>query len=202
MSEGSFGDLAGESSLLQAVRAGDASAFWQLWEAHSGRLFAICLSRMHGNREDAQDALGDAMLRAFERMPCCAGRIVRLEQWLNRLTRNVCTDIHRRRIRGMQAEADLAIRGGETPEEGADPFHSAVSVVCQSDIPISALMERLPERLREVLVLRVLRKMSYDEIAARLHLTSVNARKRVQQARAALRAMVRNSQNENRASRE
>jgi RNA polymerase sigma-70 factor (ECF subfamily) len=174
-------DRSTEVSLLAALSAGDPSAFWPLWESHAARLLSVCLREMNGNRADAEDALGDAMMRALEKLPRHAPRIIAIEPWLVRLTLNVCTDVHRRRLRGTR----IAVEFGFNAERGA----AVVVETPEPEVDPVSLIARLPERLREVLVLRVLKRMPYDDIANRLDLTCANARKRVQQARAALRTM-------------
>jgi RNA polymerase sigma factor (sigma-70 family) len=167
--------------LLRALQEGQQSAFWTLWMKHSPRLFAVCLRAMRGNRMEAEDALAQAMLRAFDKLPRLAAGISTPASWLVRMTANVCMDIYRDRARSTKATARLERLWSDRvqlPEVDAD--------APAEELP-AALIERLPDPLREVFVLRVLQQASYPEIATRLGLTCVTARKRVQLSRAALR---------------
>ena len=62
----------GELALLDRARAGDEDAFTELVEAHRGELRAHCY-RMLGSVHDADDALQDALLRAWRGLPGFAG---------------------------------------------------------------------------------------------------------------------------------
>jgi len=172
-----------EPSLLAAIGEGDTSAFWTLWESVSSELFELCLRSMHGNRVEAEDALERAMMKAFVKLPSFARQIVSPKAWLFRITSNVCNDIHRERARLVRATAHFAVLA--TQDREADDRDDRE----HADPEPERLISLLPRRLREVFVLRVIQKMSYKEIAVRLDITSVNARKRVQQARSALRTI-------------
>jgi len=171
-----------DRELLLALQAGDDQAFWTLWMKHSRRLFAACLRQMNGNRLDAEDALQEAMLRAHKKLPRFAGGIDSPASWLMRLTCNVCKDIYRDRARHALTAQRLEVLQGERvqlPEAQQGD---------RSDLDPNALASLLPDRLRDVFVLRIFQHASYRDIADRLGLTCVTVRKRVQLSRAALRA--------------
>jgi RNA polymerase sigma factor (sigma-70 family) len=168
-------------ALLLALQNGQQTAFWTLWMKHSPRLFAVCMREMRGNRMEAEDALAQAMLRAFDKLPRLAAGITAPASWLVRMTSNVCMDIYRDRMRSTKVAARLELLWSDRvqlPEVEAE--------VPGEECP-AALIERLPDPLREVFVLRVLQQASYSDIASRLGVTCVTARKRVQLSRAALR---------------
>lgn len=171
-------------SLLHALDDGQEQAFWTLWLRHSRRLFAVCLREMNGNRLDAEDALHEAMLRAYARLPRFAARITSPASWLARMTANVCRDTYRLRARRSQTAEQFAV---------LQPDCVALPEVTQPDQPTeeydpSTLVSLLPDRLRDVFVLRLVEGVPYRDIAARLGLTCVTVRKRVQQSRTRLRA--------------
>lgn len=178
---------ADEQSLLAAVSRGDRNAFWKLWQNHSGRLFQICMREMRGNKADAEDALAQAMLKAIAKLPAHAGKIIDPGAWLIRFTRNLCRDIHREDLRGIEAKAHLRTLS-ERPYDCESTDSGAVAASELDSDPFS-LITRLPPRLREVFVLRVIQQMPYGDIAAQLRISCVTARKRVQQARAELRSL-------------
>ena len=99
-------------SLLRCFAEGDSTAFWKLWEGYRKHLFGVCLRQMGGNREEAEDALSRAMLKALERLPFYAREVTNPKAWLTRLIRNLCLDIHRereRRARGMQGLEEITV---------------------------------------------------------------------------------------------
>lgn len=178
-----------DRSLLAGIAGGDQQAFWTLWLRHRDQLFAICLREMNGNRVDAEDALGQAMLRACQRLPQFAARVENATAWLARVTRNVCHDMQRARSRGARTEERLAHQEGERCRilMYTSPREELVPVGSDLDADPVSLVARLPDRLRGVFVQRVIQNQPYEVIAARFAITGVTARKRVQEARARLR---------------
>lgn len=171
-------------SLLQALNGGEEQAFWTLWLRHSRRLFAVCLREMNGNRLDAEDALHEAMLRAYVQLPRFAARITSPASWLARMTANVCRDTYRLGARRSQTAQGLAVL---QPDSAQIPEAHPLDHPAEEYDP-AVLASVLPDGLRDVFVLRLVEGVPYRDIAARLGLTCVTVRKRVQQSRARLRA--------------
>src|SRR5881396_2654515 len=84
-----------ERELLEAARGGDQEAYRRLVEAHRGELHAHCY-RMLGSVHDAEDALQDALLRAWRGLKRFEGRSS-LRSWLYRIATNTCLDVIARR---------------------------------------------------------------------------------------------------------
>lgn len=166
------GTAVSDRSLLDAITAGDSNASWELWQRHADELYALCLRAMNRNHADAEDALAQSMLKAVAQLPRFASRIVSVRSWLCRLTLNVCRDIVRERARLRMAEDSFPA----CDAAGDDAAEELLDVA-------EVWLARLPERLREVFVLRVESELSYTEIASRLQLTAAAARKRAQEAR-------------------
>lgn len=175
--------------LLRRVAEGSTQAFWVLWDLYKGPLYRLCLWQMGGVQADAEDALSRAMLRALEKLPNNACKIGNCKAWLNRLTLNLCIDMHRERSRQVRRlesiESSLpgashrVPAGKESPEEGLIN-REVLAYVYRA-------VDDLPPRLREPFVLRFFQDMDYRDIAKRLILTPDNVRKRIQQARDILR---------------
>jgi RNA polymerase sigma factor (sigma-70 family) len=178
-----------EQRLLAAVGQGDGSAFWALWEQHRNYLSQLCLRAMHGNRADAEDALSQAMMKAWDRLPAHAGEVGNPRAWLGQLTRNLCTDLHRERQRTHRLMSRLEV---VAESAHAAPGRPEVPLEGSASTPNPRsnwrpLIAGLPVRLRQPFLLRFVRGWPYERIALRLALSTGNVRKRIQQARALLR---------------
>ncbi len=170
-----------DADLLASFRGGEAEAFWRLWNRHQERLHQVCLMEMDGHVADAEDALSQVMLKAMDRIPSCAGKILLPEAWLRRLARNLCIDLRRERERRSQT---------------AENWKTYTLAEQKSDLPIlqleaeSDIQQRiagLPPLLREAFVLHVDREIPVSEVASQLGISSANVRKRIQLARNRLR---------------
>jgi RNA polymerase sigma-70 factor, ECF subfamily len=95
MNADTTGISARQSGLLEAARGGDEKAFEALVEPYRKGLHAHCY-RMLGSVHDADDALQDALLRAWRGLSNFQGRSS-LRSWLYRITTNACLDVISRR---------------------------------------------------------------------------------------------------------
>ena len=176
--------------LLRRIAEGDSSAFWKLWEAHRQYLYTLCLKQMGGIHTDAEDALSRSMIRALDRLPMHAGKIRNLKAWLARLTNNLCIDIHResrREARGFDNIEELT----EAHSEVLSPtIESPEELVLRQETGayLYRLIKGLPPNLFKPFVLHFFQGETYNDIAFQLNLSNENVRKRIQHARALLRA--------------
>jgi RNA polymerase sigma factor (sigma-70 family) len=106
----------GEMSLVE-FPAGDAG-FWELWERHQQTFFQKCLQLMGGDRDEAQDALSEAMLHAREKFSRFAPAIHHFKAWALRLTENLCIDGLRRRKNQVKWDVGLEMEQARQVQSG------------------------------------------------------------------------------------
>lgn len=167
--------------------------FWQQWQQYQDYLYRCCIKWMGGNPTDAEDALSRAMLKAWEKVQKFAGKINNFKAWLTTLTRNLCVDIHRERIRGANRVEDIEgyasneeqglLRSEDTPEIALETG--------EKRMVIRRAIDNLPPRLRETFILHFYQELSYPQIVQQQEISYQNVCKRISQARAILREELR-----------
>jgi RNA polymerase sigma-70 factor (ECF subfamily) len=179
--EGESGDR--ERYLVLAHQAGDPFAFTEIVKDHYPSLYAHALRRL-GDQRSAEDAVQDALLRAYKGLNGFSGEF-KLGAWLHRIVDNVCADAGSRRLR----DARLAERFSVFSRGVVPPVDDDIVDVHAIAMVRSAVAE-LPDTYREALVLRDVMDMEYADVAEHIGISEENARARVSRARAALRKMV------------
>jgi RNA polymerase sigma-70 factor, ECF subfamily len=181
-----------DTQLLSAARNGDEDAYRRLVEPRRAELHAHCY-RMLGSIHDAEDALQDALLRAWRGIGRFEGRSS-LRAWLYRIATNTCMDLAgKRRV--------LPIDYGP----GADP-HDSPGVPVVEDVWVEpypdtelayeeregvelafvAALQHLPATQRAVLILREVLGFSAQEVAETLDTTVASVNSALQRARKAV----------------
>lgn len=140
-----------EDILLRRVAEGDKDAFLDLYEGYSDRLFVYC-SRLMKDRDQAKDALQNAMIKIYERAKLYQEGS-NATAWLYRLTRNVCIDM----LRADKSFEEI----DETQLPTLEPHDHDVAL----QEALTSEIEALPTIYREAVVLRDVQGHSYKEIA-------------------------------------
>jgi len=152
-----------EARLAQAAAAGDGAAFATLYDRYESRIFNFC-HRLLGSRDDAADATQEAFLKVLQRLPKLEGRELHFSAYLFTAARNASYDMIGKRKRAEPTdEVPEPSRAQEPGDLDGDPERAAMLTSLQADV--REANGRLPERQREVLALRELEELSYDEIA-------------------------------------
>lgn len=156
-----------------------AEEFEALAAPEEKRVYAICYHMM-GNREDALDCAQETMLRAFRAFDSFR-QDARFSTWISRIATNVCLDALRKRRDVVSLEA---IR----EEKGYDPADPAPGVYARLERKermrlLGEVMEQLPPEMRQVITLREMEGLAYDEIAQVMELPLGTVKSKVNRAR-------------------
>ncbi|MDZ8023721.1 MAG: RNA polymerase sigma factor [Nostoc sp. DedQUE01] len=163
--------------------------FWLLWQQYRDYHYSRCLQWMGGDRNDAEDSLSLAMLKAWKKWPDYAGKMTNPKAWLTRLIHNLCMDIHRKRKRSEQSIENIEDIKFADGLEVTSSIESPESDICRREMRayLYDTIEALPPRLRYPFILHYCKDKPYKDIANQLVLSEENVYKRVQQARTILR---------------
>lgn len=144
-----------DRELLAAHVSGDPDAFAELFARHRDRLWAVALRTM-GDREDAADALQEALISAFRRAGSFRGDS-QVTTWLHRIVVNACLD----RLRALKVRRADALPDDLDEHVGRGSTHTVTAVEQPEDAAISterrervlAALATLPADQRAALVL-------------------------------------------------
>ena len=160
-----------DPTAIRSCRAGDRDAFRFLVERYQAEAIGHAVAVL-GNREDAKDAVQEAFLDAYQAL----GRFDatrRFYPWFYTILRNRCLKLAAKRRATVPLEIpEIFAAGIEGPEE---------------TLALEKALAALPAPDREIVLLRHLDGLSYEELAERLSIPIGTVMSRLFQARRRLR---------------
>jgi RNA polymerase sigma-70 factor (ECF subfamily) len=165
-----------DAALLRAHVDGDPEAFGELVRRHRDRLWAVAL-RTLGDREDAADAVQDALVSAYRAAERFRGDSA-VTTWLHRIVVNACLD----RMRRRQARPTVPLPEIDpTPATASDP---------DTALDVRHALARLPIEQRAALVLVDLHGYPVSEVATMLGVAEGTVKSRCARGRARLAVLL------------
>ena len=178
-----------EIALVQAAKAGDVGAFEQLVKRYDRNVFRIA-QHITQNREDAEDVVQDAFLKAYENLEQFQGQS-KFYTWLVRIAVNEALMKLRRRRPERMVSLDEEVKTDEDsmPREVADWSPNPEQLYSQSELRdiLGKTIQGLPPSFRTVFVLRDVEGLSTEETAEALDLSIPAVKSRLLRARLQLR---------------
>jgi len=176
---------------VEALRLGDRGEFARLVEAYSGPLYRLAL-KMLGNPPDAEDALQNSFLKAFQHINEFEGRS-KLSTWLYRIASNEALMLLRKR----HQESSFSDVSPEDDDEGRNYDPVQLTDWCclpedeflttEARAALDGAVQHLPDTLRIVFILRDLEGLSIQETSQVLGLSETAVKTRLLRARLRLR---------------
>lgn len=170
-----------EQQLLVRLRAGDRAAFAQWVQQHQRPLFAV-VWRYVKNDQDAQDVVQAAFVRAWQGLPNFRAD-ASLRTWLYRIAVNLALN-HKRDARGHATV--------EIPEHAPSADQHPVERMAEGEMHdrLLAAVDKLPQKQRLVVELRVQQALSFREVADVVESTEDSAKANFHHAIKRLRTML------------
>ena len=186
-------------TLVDRFRSGDQRAFKQLVERYQRKVYAVALGMLK-DKEEARDAAQEAFIKVYKYLEHFKGD-ASFYTWLYRITSNICIDIIRKRGASKAsdhmefdetfnmdtAEANLGALGTKL---GTNPEKSMLRKEVAAKI-IDALQE-VPEQHRQILMLREVEGMSYEDLATTLKIPKGTVMSRLFHARMKMQKILNN----------
>ncbi len=177
--------------VLKQAQQGDMQAFVELFEPLRTKIYAV-VCRLVGPH-DADDVVMDTFLKAWKVLPTFGGRSS-LSTWLCRIAHNKALDFLRRRQLMDRRQVHERDEDMDTIQRLADPAprHPAAELAAEETrIWVRQALDRLPDKLRIVLLLRFVDDLSYAEIAAATGISLGTVMSRLFNAKRKLRAILK-----------
>lgn len=169
-----------EAIAIELVLAGEASAFRRLVRAHQGGVYGLLL-RLTGSVTDAEELTQDAFLKAFRALDRY-DPTYRFSTWLYRIALNTFHD-HAKSARRREVPTDTRVLASRAAE--GSPEADVASA--ERGARLAECLCALPPKYREVVVLKDVEGLSYEEIRQIIRLPITTLKIRVVRARAMIR---------------
>ena len=172
-------------AVLAAARRGDPQAFTEVLMHHDRQLRLLAF-RLLGDRQQMEDALQDAAIRAFRALPRFDGRSA-LGTWLHRIVYTTCVDHLRSRSARAVPVPTAAAEG--VPDPASDPLDRLIAWES-----LAAALDQLPPDQRAALLLIDQEGYDYQTAGEIIGVPAGTVSSRVSNARATVRRLLGNSQ--------
>lgn len=173
-----------EAAIIRAVLNGDVNAFETLVKEYEKNVYNLAL-RMTGNSEDAADMSQEAFIKAYNSLSSFRGDS-KFSVWLYRIVSNVCLDYLRSRTRKPTVSLSTENDDGDEVELDIADETQSPELLLDRSLTRDAVrrgLASLPPDHREILLLREIQGLSYEEIAAALDLEAGTVKSRIFRAR-------------------
>jgi RNA polymerase sigma-70 factor (ECF subfamily) len=166
--------MATEAELVARAQQGDDRAFAALVDPHRAMLETVCF-RITGDRHEAEDALQQALLAAWQHLDRFEAR-AKFSTWLYRIAHNAALGaIRKKRPEPVDDIFETDPPGAKGHEEVTDDVHS-----------VRWALAKIPPDFRAALVLREYADLSYEEIAEAQGIKLATVKTRIARARQAM----------------
>ncbi len=178
-----------EGFSLRALQEGDPEEFYRLVDAYSSKIYRLAI-KMLNQQQDAEDVLQETFVKAYRGLKTFDGRS-KLSTWLFRIATNEALMVIRKKHPDV-----VSIDEPIETEEGEQEPVQIIDWCClpESELlsdetreKLDAAVQKLPERLRVVFLLRDINDLSTHETADVLGLTETAVKTRLSRARLRLR---------------
>lgn len=186
-------EVAIDKELVERFKNGDQAAFDEMVSRYWDKIYAM-VKQLLNNTEDAEEVTQDAFVRAHKGLVNFRGDST-FSTWLYQIATNLARNKYwywwrRKRDRSVSFDQPLTSDGEFTltdviPSAVQDPKEEAINQELVDRI--AECMQMLNNKHREILVLRNVQNLSYEEVAAVLNISVGTVKSRIARAREALR---------------
>jgi len=177
-----------QKEIIDSCKGGDEKAFTEIVLTYQKKVYNIAY-RMLGNKEEAKDLAQEVFLSVFESIRDLREE-VKFEPWLTQITLNHCRNRWKYLKRRKYFQSDslddpIETEEGEMPRQIDDPSDSPETLLEKKMIRnwVQRGLMQLKEEHRELIVLRDLQGLSYEEIGKLFSLPEGTVKSKIHRAR-------------------
>ena len=184
-----------EEKLIREFKEGNRERFDELVSSYGPKLYRFAYGLL-GNHHDAEEVVQDAFVRAYHALDSFRGD-ASFDTWMHRITMNLARNKfhwNRRRGEGMKIslsdpESNPLDDSGNYDLDLPDETHSPDTLLEKVELEDNVVkgIRRLPDSLREAMILRHLKDMPYEQIASVLECKIGTVKSRIARGRELLR---------------
>lgn len=182
--------------LVERCQTGDSAAFDDLVRRYQRYVFNLIYQHL-GSTDDLEDIAQEVFIRIFKFIKRFR-REASLESWIYKIVLNYCRTFARRRKNWLRMFYENTFHGQEDndfeimntiPDLNANPADNIEQIQATSNI--KSAIDDLPEIYREILIMREINELSYEEIASILDISIGTVKSRISRARDLVRGVVK-----------
>jgi len=146
-------------SLVRKAQKGDAESFGIIYEIFAERIYRYIYLKT-SSREEAEDLTQQVFVRAWEALPQFEFKKNPFSSWLYSIARNLITDFYRKKKPDFSLDSENAL-------EMPDDLDLTERLIIQDEVrQVFEAINQLPLEQKDLLLLRFVDDLSYDEIAS------------------------------------
>jgi len=176
-----------EALLIKRAQKSDASALEALLILYEKRVYNIAYRYM-GNEADAYDMSQEALIKLYRSIKSFKAQSA-FSSWVYRLTVNTCLDGLRKR-RKAPVSLDFALENGITFEAGEEDSPELCTLSIENESDIQEAIGTLSDDHKEVVILRDINGLTYEEIAFSLGISVGTVKSRLSRGRQRLKELL------------
>jgi RNA polymerase sigma-70 factor (ECF subfamily) len=175
---------------IRLAQRGDSTAFENLYQANSRRVYALCL-RMVGNAAEAEDLTQEAFLQMFRKIQTFRGE-ANFSTWLHRVTVNIVLMKLRRKKHPEFSLDEGTERDEDSPTPRSEFGEADLRLTGSIDrINLQRAIEQLPPGFKSIFILHDIQGYKHNEIGEILGCSAGNSKSQLHKARMRLRALLK-----------
>ena len=178
------------TSLLKAAKAGDNDAFTLLVKAYEDRVYSLAYY-VTKNHHDAEDVAQEVFLKIWRALPSYRGEAP--DVWIMKIAKNTCLDHikQKKRIEPLEYEIDGERAERPIPDTDVQSNPPEAAVQHERIQAVARAMMRLSDEHREILTLRYVNGLSYEQLQRVLDVGEGTVKSRLSRAKKSLKKILK-----------